>query len=84
MSVGTLYVYDEIINFLTSQPSVEEIVEFKQSSAGKLRIRQLVEKQRRGIIHESEQVELDEFIRVEGFLRKLKVRAQRRLNTLYM
>ena len=84
MSVGTLYVYDEIVHFLTSQPSVEEIVEFNLSSAGKLRIRQLVEKQRRNIIHHTEQVELDEFIRVESFLRKLKVRAQRRLNTLYM
>jgi hypothetical protein len=83
MSVGTLYVYDEIVNFLTSQPPVEEIVAFDLTSAGKLRVRKLVEKDRNGTITNSEQAELNEFMRVEGFLRKLKARAQRRLDTLY-
>ena len=86
MTVGQrqLRVYDEIVRFLTSQPTVDEIVSYDLSSAGKLRVRRLLEAQRQGTISREDQAELKEFFRVEGFLDKLKARAQRRLNTLNM
>ncbi len=84
MSVGQLYVYDEIVKFLISQPTVEDIVDFELSHAGKERVRKLVEAKRRGVINTADREELAEFIRVERFLQNLKLRAERRLRTLYL
>lgn len=84
MSVGQLYAYDEIVKFLISQPTVEDIVDFELSHAGKERVRKLVEAKRRGVINTADREELAEFIRVERFLQNLKLRAERRLRTLYL
>lgn len=80
MSVGQLHVYDEIVMFLTSQPSAQDIVEFELSSAGRMRVKQLVDAKRRGDISQLEHAELVEFMQVERFLQNLQRRAQRRLN----
>lgn len=80
MSVGQLYVYDEIVMFLTSQPSAQEIVEFELSNAGKMRVQRLVNAKQRGELSDADREELTEFIQVERFLRNIKLRAQRRLN----
>ena len=71
--------YSEFVRFLTSGPSKEEIVAFTASKETRLRVRYLMNAKRAGMLTPSEQAELDEFQRIEDFMRQLKIRARRRL-----
>lgn len=79
MPVGHRRAYEEYVKFVTSAPTLEQIVTFRPSDATRRRVRQLVDLQRAGKLSPDDKEELDEFVRAEEFFRKLKVRAERRL-----
>ena len=71
--------YDEILEFVTSSPTLEQIIAFRLSDRTRQRIRELIEASRKRVLTEQEQYELDEFTRMQYFMDGLKKRAQRRV-----
>jgi hypothetical protein len=72
-------VYDEILDFLLSNPSSEQIIAMRPSNAMQERMTYLLDTNREGHLTPDERSELDEFMRIEHFVRMLKIRARERL-----
>jgi hypothetical protein len=79
MAVVRASVYDEVLEFLTSAPTPEQIIAFRPSEAIQERVRYLLDMNRNGTLTAEEQVELDEFEQVEHFMRRLKIHARTKL-----
>jgi hypothetical protein len=79
METNTLF--DEILDFLASSPTPEQIVDFHPSSRLQLRLRDLLDRNRNDELNSDEQIELDEFSRMNHFMSMLKIRARKRLPT---
>ena len=71
--------YREMVEFLTSGPSYEDIVQFMASEDTRLRVRYLQNGKRAGMLTPEEELELDEFRKVELFMREMKERARRHI-----
>ena len=71
--------FDEILDFITSGPTLEEIVDFSLSEKTASRVNYLLETQTSGKLSADEKSELEEFARAEHFVEMLQVRARRRL-----
>lgn len=67
--------YGEIFEFLTSTPTPEQIVAFQPSEATQERIRYLLDANRSGTLTTEEHTEMDEWGRIEHFMRMLKAYA---------
>ena len=74
--------YIEYVDFITSQPTMEQIIEFRPSRTTQDRIRYLMNAKLNHALTMDEETELDEYYRASKFLHQLKLRAQRRLETL--
>ncbi|MEQ8672942.1 MAG: hypothetical protein RLP44_31295 [Aggregatilineales bacterium] len=74
--------YIEYVDFITSQPTMEQIIEFRPSRSTQDRIRYLMNAKLNHALTMDEETELDEYYRASKFLHQLKLRAQRRLETL--
>ncbi len=72
--------YDEVMEFLTSVPTPEQIVAFRPSETTQERINYLLELNRNGTLTAEEKTELDEFEQIEHFMRRLKIHARTKLN----
>ena len=72
---------DEILDFVTSSPSLEEIVRFTYSDETLERVSYLSEQKTTATLTQEEQQELREFKRAAHVMEQLKIRAQRRLGT---
>lgn len=70
---------DEILDFLLSAPTPEAVVALRPSSATQERLRMLLEGNREGTLSEAEQAELDSYLQLEHFVRRLKIRAREKL-----
>lgn len=75
--------YGEFVNFITSQPNAEQIISFKPSLSTQKRVRYLLNAKLQGTLTTDEELELGEYYRANRFLHKLKIRAQRRLETTH-
>lgn len=75
--VSTLF--DEITDFLASAPSAEQIVEFKPSEAMDQRMHYLLDQNSRDLLTLDEREELDEFLRLNHFLKMLKLKTRLKL-----
>lgn len=71
--------YDEYVQFVTSAPSLEQIITFRPSQTTKARVRYLQQVGRSGQLTQAERSELEEFTRADRLLHDLKIRARRRL-----
>ncbi|MCC7452271.1 MAG: hypothetical protein IT324_33025 [Anaerolineae bacterium] len=71
--------YDEVFEFLTSTPSPEQIVAFRPSEATQERLRYLLDQNRNDRLTTDERTELDEFMKIEHFMRMLKAKAYLKL-----
>ena len=71
--------YDEYLEFLTSAPTLEQIVCFEPSVETKIRIQHLFDTQDAGMLTEEEKKELDEYAKAAYFMDMLKIRARRKL-----
>lgn len=71
--------FDEILDFLASTPTPEQIVAFQPSEILQLRLRDLLDRNRNGLLQAEESAELDEFSRMNHLMSMLKIRARKRL-----
>jgi hypothetical protein len=71
--------YDEILDFITSAPSLEQILNFEHSPKTVARVNYLLECVDDDTITDLERDELKEFSRANELMEQLKVRAKRRL-----
>lgn len=72
-------VTDEVIEFLASAPSQEQILEFKASEEMQLRLRYLLDKNREERLTDAENAELDEMERMDDFMTMLKLRIRKKM-----
>ncbi|HLG18117.1 MAG TPA: hypothetical protein VJH03_26990 [Blastocatellia bacterium] len=68
-------VFDEIIDFLASGPTREQIIAFKASEAAQRRLAELLDKNREEGLTEAESAELDVYEQVDHVMSSLKARA---------
>ena len=69
-------VFEEIIRFLASSPSQAELVTYQPPVTLQARMSELLEKNRQEGLNKSEQHELDEFLRMNRFMSRLRLHAK--------
>jgi hypothetical protein len=70
---------DEVLDFLASSPSPEQIIAYQPPETLQQRLSDLLAKNRSRQLSEPEQIELDEFLRVNRFMSRLKIKARQKL-----
>ena len=73
-------VQDEVLNFLLTSPSPQQIINFHASDTAQERLRYLLEANRNGTLTEAEAAELDEASQMNHFVTMLKAKAHQKLN----
>lgn len=71
--------FAEVIDFLASTPTPEQIIAFKPSDQLEQRLSYLLEQNRHDALAVEERSELDEFLRMNHFMNMLKIRARQKL-----
>jgi hypothetical protein len=74
-------VFDEIVDFITSAPMPEQILNFKPSSKVQKRLEELMDKKREEGLNEEEKHELEQFLTIEHIMRLAKARARKRISS---
>jgi hypothetical protein len=77
LETGT--VLDEVLEFLVSTPTPQQIIEFRPSETLQVRVRDLLDRNRSGTLTTEEHEELEEFSRMNHFVSMLKIRARKKL-----
>jgi hypothetical protein len=72
----TVALFDAILDFMLSKPTVEQIVTFRLPTHLEDRVHTLFEHNRTGRLSANEKAELDELLRIDHFFTMLKVRAR--------
>ncbi|MEO8613300.1 MAG: hypothetical protein ABI690_35745 [Chloroflexota bacterium] len=73
-------IVDEVLDFLTSTPTPEQIVAYQPSKAWQGRLRALLNKKMSGSLSAEEQAEFDDFSQINHFMSRLKSRARQKLD----
>lgn len=73
-------VFDEIIDFITSIPQPQQILNYKPSKSAQNRLDDLLEKKRNEQLSEDELHELDQFVMTEHIMRIAKIKAKKSLH----
>lgn len=76
------HIYREILDFLASQPTPDEILAFGPTPEMQARLSTLLDRSRAGQLTPAEQAELDEFERIEHVLVLLKAGSLPHLTSL--
>lgn len=71
--------FAEIIDFLASTPTPEDIIAYKPSDVLEQRLKYLLEQNKQDKSTAEEREELDEFLRMNHFMNMLKIRARQKL-----
>lgn len=71
--------FDSVLDFLASTPTPEQIIDFQPPEALQERLSELLAQNRSGGLNDSEQTELDEFLRMNRFMSRLKLKARQKL-----
>ncbi len=71
-TVDLASITDEVLDFLVSAPTPEQIIAFHASESAQERLRTLLDINRNGTLTADEKSELDEMNRVNHFLHSLK------------
>ena len=71
--------FDSVLDFLASTPTPEQIIAYQPSEALQRRLSELLEQNRSGGLSAAEQTELDEFLRMNRFMSRLKLKARQKL-----
>ena len=80
MVVKHVSAYDEFVDFITSLPALESIIDYTMSAAAQARINELLDANRNRRLTDAEEAELDEYERLEHMIRRAKIRAFERLH----
>ena len=70
-------VYDEFLEYLAQKTSPDEIVAFKASQSAQQRADELTERNKAGILSESERIELEQMLHFNRLVTRLKAQAVR-------
>ena len=70
---------DEVMDFLLSAPSPEEVIGLRPSQEAQERLRYLLDGNRNETLNDGERAELETYLQLEHFVRRLKIRAQEKL-----
>jgi hypothetical protein len=71
--------FDDILDFLASTPWPAQIIEYRPPEVLQARLSELLAKNRLSRLSETEQMELDEFLRMNRFMSRLKIKARQKL-----
>lgn len=71
--------FDDIIDFLASTPTPQQIIDFAPHQHSQNRLSELLEQNRAGELSPTEKVELDEFLRMNRFMSRLKLKARQNI-----
>jgi len=77
--VKTVTILDEILDFLVSTPTPEQIIAFGPSEALQERVSDLLDRNHNGLLAAEENHELEEISRMNHFMSMLKIRARKKL-----
>lgn len=72
---------DEITEFLLSQPTAIEVIDFRASPQLDERLHELLDKNREDEISPDEEAELEAFLQYGHLLTTLKIKARKKLTT---
>jgi hypothetical protein len=72
-------IQDDVLTFLLSSPTPQQIVEFHASDAAQERLRYLLDTNREGTLSSEERAELDEASQMNHFVMLLKAKAHKTL-----
>jgi hypothetical protein len=75
MAVKVLDIWNEVDDLLTSTPTPQQILTFRPSQPAQDRLRDLLDANSARALTPDEEVELNETLAVEQFMRRLKVKA---------
>ena len=70
---------DELIDFLLSQPTPEQVIELRASAEAQERLRYLLDASRSNTLNDAERAELDAYIELDNLVARLKIRAHEKL-----
>ena len=70
---------DEVMDFLLSAPTPQEVIALRPSQAAQERLRYLLDGNRNQTLNDAERAELETYLQLEHFVRRLKIRAQEKL-----
>ncbi|MCB9453997.1 MAG: hypothetical protein H6672_21395 [Anaerolineaceae bacterium] len=70
---------DEIMDFLLSAPTPQDIISLRPSPTAQERLRYLLDGNRNESLNDAERAELETYLQTEHFVRRLKIRAQEKL-----
>lgn len=79
VGIAAVGIQDEVLAFLLSSPTPQQIIEFQASEAAQERLRYLLEANRQGTITDVERAELDEASQLNHFFMRLKAKAHQSL-----
>ena len=68
-------IQEEVLAFLLSTPTPQDIINFRASDLAQERLRYLLEANRQGILNNEERAELDEASQMNHFIMLLKAKA---------
>lgn len=69
----------EIMDFLLSAPTPQQVIDLQASEASQARLRDLLDGNRHGTLQDAERAELESYLQLEHFVRQLKIRAREKL-----
>lgn len=70
-------IQEEVLTFLLSSPTPQQIIDFHASEAAQERLRYLLEANRQGILSPEERAELEEASQLNHFIMLLKAKAHK-------
>jgi hypothetical protein len=73
-------IQDEVLTFLLSAPTPQQVVDFHASDVAQQRLRYLLDANREGILSAEERAELDEASQINHFVTLLKARAHKTIS----
>lgn len=72
------FLFDDILEFLSSTPTPLQIIDYQPPQHLQERLSALLEKNRHNRLTDSEATELDEFLRMNRFMSRLKLKARQK------
>jgi hypothetical protein len=79
MAIAQYPIYREVLEFLVSSPTPEEIIAFRPSEATQQRAYELLTANREDRLTLEERAEIEEFARTNHFMSMLKIQARKKL-----
>ena len=79
--VAATSIQDEVLTFLLSSPTSQQIIAFHASDAAQERLHVLLEGNREGTLTDAERAELDEASQLNHFMMRLKAKAHQSMQS---